>query len=332
MFKPVTRSQNRLRLALDGPAGSGKTYTALRLAFAMAGEQGRVAVIDTEHGSAAKYEGESPDGRPWKWDGVVLEHFAPSTYEATIKEAGRLGYDVLVIDSLSHAWAGVGGALDQVDRAKTTNSFTAWKDVTPQHNAMVEAILQSPCHIIATLRSTMEYILEEDEKGKKVPKKIGMAPVQRKGVEYEFDLIGDLDLSHTMVVSKSRCPTVDGKVVSRPDAAFIGPVKAWLFSGVPRIDPPPTAAMAPAPAPATTSLASATVRVAAKPAEKANRQQIDRIILIWGEHLKRTPEALKDAIRKRGFEKIADMPRNDAEDLLRALEAKSLQEQGKEAF
>lgn len=339
MFKRVSREQNRLRLALDGPAGSGKTYTALRFAFALAGPGGRVAVIDTEHGSAAKYEGEAPDGIPWVWDGVTLMEFSPSTYEQVIKEAGRQKYDVLVIDSLSHAWAGVGGALDQIDRSKDKNTFTAWKSVTPQHNALVEAILQSPCHVIVTMRSKMEYVIEEDEKGRKVPRKIGLKPIQREGVEYEFDLIGDLDLDHRLTVSKSRCSAVDGKIVSKPDALFLVPVKEWLFSGSPRKEPPPEPPPAAAPVvqpppPPSSPASSAAVKVKlsnGRSVTLSNAAQADEIKRLWS-NLGKEPEALRELLNAAGYQRIADMPRTEAEDLICVLETKDRERQAKEAF
>jgi len=238
MFKRATKKKLKLRMAIDGPAGSGKTYTGLRFAFALAGSTGRVAVIDSEHRSAAKYQGESPDGIKFDFDVCEMDHYAPSTYTQVIREAGRQGYDVLVVDSLSHAWEGVGGALEQVDKKaeKTGNSFTAWKDVTPMHREMVEAILASPCHVICTMRSKMDYILEEvtNKAGKKVmqPKKVGMAPIQRQGVEYEFDVVADMDIDHTLTISKSRCPAIDGVKAVKPGAPFIQPLTAWLGEGV----------------------------------------------------------------------------------------------------
>lgn len=244
MFKPVTREQNRLRLALDGPAGSGKTFTALAFAFALAGPKGRVAVIDTEHHSASKYSGKQPDGSVWQWDHCNLDpgQYSPSTYAQAILAAGQAGYDVLVIDSLSHAWIGTGGALDQIDHSRDENRFTAWKDVTPQCTALIEAIMTSTCHVIVTMRSKMEYVLEPNENGKMVPKKVGLKPVQRDQIEYEFDLICDMDLSHTMHVSKSKCSAVDGQIVHRPTGTWIDPIKEWLYSGAPVAvpAPPPT--------------------------------------------------------------------------------------------
>jgi len=232
MFKQMTRAGNRLRLALDGPAGAGKTYTALRFAFAIAKRfGGPVGVIDTEHGSAKLYLGQNEDGQEWQWQGVELEHFAPSAYVAAIKAAASAGIKVLVIDSLSHAWSGTGGALDQVDRAaaKTSGgSFGAWRDVTPQHNQMVDAILAFPGHVVATMRSKMEYVLGEDEKGKKTVEKIGLKPVQREGVEYEFTVVGDLDTAHKLTISKTRCSAIDGSIVVKPGEAWLLPVLDWL--------------------------------------------------------------------------------------------------------
>lgn len=232
VFQKASRKQVRLRLALDGPSGSGKTFTGLRFAFAIASEVGgRVAVINTESGAIEKYLGLAPDGIEFDFDILTLPDYSPSNYTAAIQAAGREGYAVVLIDSLSHAWEGEGGALDQVDKKSERNKFTAWKDVTPQHRGMIEAILRSPCHVIATMRTRTEYVLEEDERGKKVPRKIGMKPVQREGVEYEFDIVADLDQQHLLKVSKTRCPEVDNAVVMKPGAQFIAPVIAWLKDG-----------------------------------------------------------------------------------------------------
>lgn len=236
-FKKATRQKIRLRMALDGPSGSGKTFTsllfALKLAHDLEGNR-RVAVIDTEAGSASKYQGEEVDGISFDFDVLELSNFAPTEYTSAIQEAGRLGYGVLVIDSLSHAWTGEGGALDIKDR-KGGNSFTAWKDVTPMHNRMVDAILRSPCHILATMRTKTEYVLEEEvnKQGKtvQVPRKIGTAPIQRAGVEYEFDIVGDMDWTHTLKISKSRCRAVTDLSAVKPGPAFLDPIVAWLQTG-----------------------------------------------------------------------------------------------------
>lgn len=228
MFRQATKQQSKLRMTLDGPAGSGKTYTALRFAHALA-NGGRIAFIDTERGSASKYVGEAPDGFPWAFDVLELFQFSPEKYTEAIAAAGRGGYAVLVIDSLSHAWEGVGGTLEL--KQKAGESWSAWRHVTPVHNRMVDAILQAPLHVITTMRSRMEYVQEENEKGKTVIRKVGLSPIQRPGMEYEFDIVADIDWSHILTVSKSRCSSVADMTAEKPGPEFMRPVIAWLNSG-----------------------------------------------------------------------------------------------------
>ncbi|MHB0874543.1 MAG: ATP-binding protein [Anaerolineae bacterium] len=230
-IRRATKTQSRLRMTIDGPAGSGKTYTALVAAFAMAGDGGKVLVVDTERGTASKFVDQFPP-----YDTMNLEEFSPNTYTEALGIAGEANYDVCIVDSLSHAWEGEGGALDIVDKMKSRgggNSMSAWKDVTPMHRRMVDALLRSPCHIIATMRSKMEYVLEPDEKGRVVPRKIGMAPIQRQGMEYEFDIVIDMDVNHKAVVTKARCPAMDGLEEIKPGARWFIPVRDWLSDGAP---------------------------------------------------------------------------------------------------
>lgn len=228
MFKPAQRTQSKLRMTIDGPAGSGKTYTALRFAHALA-NGGQIAFIDTERGSASKYAGDAPDGIPWKFDVLELIQFSPEKYTEAILTAGRAGYSVLVIDSLSHAWEGVGGALDLKQRAG--EAWSAWRHVTPVHNRMIDAILQAPLHVITTMRSRMEYVQETDGNGRTVIRKVGLSPIQRPGTEYEFDIVCDIDWSHILTVSKSRCSAVADMTVEKPGPEFMRPVIDWLNSG-----------------------------------------------------------------------------------------------------
>jgi len=223
-FTRATKGAARARVALIGPAGCGKTWTALTLAQGLGGP---VAVIDTEHGSASKYSD------VFEFDVLELTSFAPARYVEAIEAAAAAGYGVLVIDSLSHAWMGKDGALEQVDRAakrsQSGSTFGAWRDVTPQHNALVEAILAAPLHLVATMRSKTEYVQERDERtGKTQVRKVGMAPVMRDGVEYEFDVTADMDLEHNLIISKTRCPQLDGVVVNRPGAKVSATLLAWL--------------------------------------------------------------------------------------------------------
>lgn len=223
MFQKATRKQAKARVAIDGPAGSGKTYTALIAAKSLA-NGGKIAVIDTERGSASLYADD------FNFDVLELTTFSPRNYIQAIHEAEQAGYSVVVIDSMSHAWEGEGGILDMHDaavkRQKNENSFTAWKDVTPVHREFVDTMLQSPCHIIATMRAKMEYVQE----GGKV-RKVGLAPVQRAGTEYEFTVICDMDIEHTLTVSKSRCKPLADKVSRLPGDAFFNVLRDWLNSG-----------------------------------------------------------------------------------------------------
>lgn len=235
LFRKATRKQTKLRLALLGPTGSGKTYTALRLAKGLGG---RVAFIDTERGSARKYAGEVLD-----FDVLELETFSPLTYVEAIKSAEAEGYDVLVIDSLSHAWMGKEGALEQVDKIGKRKgqgdgggNFGAWREVTPMHQALLDAILGARMHVIATMRVKMEYVLEEDSRGKKSVRKVGLQPVQRDSVEYEFDVIADLDQEHNLVVSKTRCRALDGLVEKQAGEGVAAKLLAWLDDGAPVVE------------------------------------------------------------------------------------------------
>ena len=229
-FQKASKKQVKARIAIDGPSGSGKTYTALVAATALA-NNGKIAVIDTEHGSASLYSDH------FSFDVLELASFSPETYTHAIHAAERAGYSVILIDSLSHAWEGEGGALDLADdaarRQKTPNSYTAWKEVTPIHRKMVDAILSSSAHIAATMRSKMDYVQEKDSNGRTLIRKIGLAPVQRAGMEYEFTLVGDMDLDHTIVISKSRCPALaDARRPPRGGAHLPGPPHHAASRGV----------------------------------------------------------------------------------------------------
>ena len=227
-FQRATKRRAKLRLGLVGVSGSGKTYSALAIGCAIAGaEGGRVAVVDSEHGSASLYG----SGKPFEFDVLELVDFSPEKYVDAIREAERAGYAVIVLDSISHAWMGKGGALelkDNASRRQGENSYTAWRHVTPLHNALIDAMLQSPCHVIATMRSKQEYVIEKDEKGKTSIRKIGMAPIQREGMEYEFTLVGDLDQDHVLTVTKTRCPVVADACVRKPGREFAETLLAWL--------------------------------------------------------------------------------------------------------
>lgn len=220
MFQKATKTQARLRFALCGPSGAGKTYTALELARHLGKT---IAVIDTEHGSASKY------ADLFNFDVCNLVDFHPSKYMEAIKEAGKAAYDVIVIDSLTHAWF--------AELELAGKSFDGWANVRPLERALIDAMLSSPAHVIATMRTKTEWVMEEyiNKKGKASlgPKKVGTAPIQASGIEYEFDLAGELDLNHLLTISKSRCPALSNTTHLNPGQEVAEMMLAWLEDGVP---------------------------------------------------------------------------------------------------
>lgn len=226
-FKKATKTGLFARLALIGVSGGGKTYTALSIAQYLARGK-RVAVIDTEHGSASKYSD------IFDFDVIALESFAPVLFRDGIAEAVKAGYGCIIIDSLSHAWMGKDGVLeykDEVSRRAGKNSYTAWREAGEEQNALVDAMLAAPIHVIVTMRSKQEYVVELNERGKPEPRKIGLQPVQRDGLEYEFDIVADMSEGR-LIVGKSRCAALTGRSFKHASGADFGAIYyAWLTGG-----------------------------------------------------------------------------------------------------
>jgi hypothetical protein len=206
-IRKAERRQAKLRLALMGVSGSGKSVGAINLA---AGMGGKFILIDTEHRSADLY------AHLADFDVINLDKpFTPEKYVQAINYCEERGYETIIIDSLSHAWSGEGGALDMHDMATNAspskNSYMAWNEVTPWQNKLVNTIIQSPSHIIVTLRVKTHYDLV-DIQGKKKPIKIGLAPIQRAELEYEFTTVLSIDKdSHLCTSSKDRTEIFEGK-------------------------------------------------------------------------------------------------------------------------
>lgn len=243
LFKKATKTESKLRMAISGPSGSGKTYTALEVATGLMGidaldgkaPDGTIAVIDTEHGSARKYADR------FNFDVIELDSFHHNKYIEAIEAAVKEGFKVLIIDSLSHCWFGKDGAMEQVDKAsqksngQAGNKFAAWSGVTPLQNKLIDTIISSNLHIIATMRTKTEYVVEE-KNGKQVPRKIGLAPIQREGVDYEFDLATIMNLSNVLTVEKTRCSILVEKMIDKPDRRLSEVLLDWL-SGEPVPEP-----------------------------------------------------------------------------------------------
>ena len=228
-FTPAVRRKTRARIALCGPSGSGKTYTALSFAHVFA--PGSIALIDTEKESADGYEGLNG----WRW-----VSFKPATYEPAVlvdalAAAAAAGIGCVVIDSLSHFWMGSGGMLEQVDnaakRSRSGNSFAGWKEMRPDERKMLDALTGYPGHLIVTMRTKTEWVIQENDRGKKEPRRIGTKPEQREGIEYEFSVVADMDLDNVLTVSKTRVPTLRRAVVTEPGAEFAHSILDWLNDG-----------------------------------------------------------------------------------------------------
>lgn len=216
MFKKATKSNIKIRLALSGVAGSGKTYSALAIGSHLSKS---IAVIDTERGSASRY------ADLFNFDVCELGNHHPSQYIQAIQAAESAGYEVIIIDSFSHAWF---AELDLVDRAK--NSFTAWKDVRPLERKLIDTVVGCSSHIIATMRSKTEWdtTTTDPKTGKMKPTKIATAPIQTQGIEYEFDIAGELSADHILYISKSRAPMLQDTSWLKPGKDLAYQLRAWM--------------------------------------------------------------------------------------------------------
>ena len=229
-FKKARKEKLFARIALVGISGSGKTRTALRMANVLKGDK-RIALIDTEFESASLYAGS------FDFDTMQLTDYNPKNYIAAIKEASESGeYGCLIIDSLSHAWEGKGGALDIKDKIERrggagVNSYTAWREVTPLHNDLVEAILRAPMNVIVTMRSKQDISMEKGENGRTKIVKHGTKAIQREGMEYEFTVVADLDQDHYLTVGKTRIDSLDQYTEQRAGEAFAQQILDFMMSG-----------------------------------------------------------------------------------------------------
>ena len=197
LLQKAKRKNAKLKMALQGPSGSGKTYSALLLAYGLCKDWNKIAVIDTENHSSELYA-DLGDFNVLP----ILDPFTPEKYLEAISVCELEGMEVIIIDSISHEWDGTGGILD-IHGNMAGNSFSNWSKVTPRHNDFTSGIIQSPCHIICTIRTKQDYVLS-DKNGKMVPEKVGLKGVTRDGMDYEFTLVFDIDIKHNASASKDR--------------------------------------------------------------------------------------------------------------------------------
>ena len=219
MFRKATKKQAKLRLAITAPSGGGKSFTSLRIGKGMGG---RIAAIDTEKKSLSKYAD--------RFDFDVIDLQAPydlEDYKNAIKLAGEQGYNVLIIDSLTHAWKFLLDEVNAIARTKFNgNTWAAWSEGTPMQQEFLDVLLSSPCHIIGTMRVKTEWAVEGGK-----PVKVGTSPEQRADTEYEFDMLLQGDAEHDFLVSKDRTGKFQDKIFKKPDEEFGRMLIDWLNDG-----------------------------------------------------------------------------------------------------
>ena len=220
-FTQAAKTQSKLRLAIFGPAGSGKTYSSLSMAKGMGG---KAALIDTEYGSASKYADR------FSFDTLILKEPSVQNMVRAINAAAK--YDVLIIDSLSHAWCELLIQVEKLASAKYKgNTWAAWSEGTPLQNSMIDALLAFPGHVIATMRTATEWTVSQYNNGKSAPQRVGLAPVQGKGIEYEFDMLMELSPDHIANVIKDRTGKYQDQIIVNPGEELGKELVAWLTEG-----------------------------------------------------------------------------------------------------
>jgi hypothetical protein len=231
-FKKAVKTKSWLRLAIDGVSGSGKTYTAIAIGIGMAEVLGgRVALVDSEHGSAALYADR------FDFDTLNLMKFQIEDYIEALNAAAAAQYPVVIIDSTSHAWDAL---VERVERIASQtcggNTWRAWGEGTPLQKKLIEAMLNYPGHVIVTCRSKTEYSVQKDKEGRTTIKKVGTAAVQRQGFEYEFTMAMTMDANHVGLVTKDRTSKFQDQFIEKPGKELGKQLIEWLNEGA---EPPP---------------------------------------------------------------------------------------------
>lgn len=224
-LRKATRTKAKIRLGLSAVSGGGKTYSALLIAYGMVGDWNRIAIIDSENGSADLYS-HLGDYNVLP----IVAPFPPEKYVQAIKDCEGAGMECIIIDSITHEWDGKGGILD-ISNSMTGNSYTNWAKITPRHNAFIDAILQSTCHIITTVRRKQDYEIT-DVNGKKVPQKVGLKEVTREGFEYELTCNLEIDANHMAIASKDRTGIFDKNIPFVPSIETGIAIKNWCELGI----------------------------------------------------------------------------------------------------
>jgi hypothetical protein len=307
-FDDATRENILIKMALTGPPGGGKTRSALGIATYLAEylDLGEVYLIDSENRSSAKYAFDPRTGKGFKFKSLHLptNDYSPQCYMRAIEVAEKRGARILIIDSLSHAWNGVKGILEQVndltDASRSKNAFSeGWRKATPLQRQFIQAMLGSPAHIIATMRSDPEWVVQEDERGKKSPTMIGLSPQQRKDISFEFDLCIDLKIDHTGVVSKSRCEELNENngVYKLPGENVARILAEWVRSSDAPLPAAPTPVVAVPRTPVASDDNAIHAALAADIKRRLDAAESDESIDATAGEIRNLPETLRPALR-----------------------------------
>lgn len=213
------RTQAVIKMALEGPSGSGKTYSSLLLAYGLIGNWNHIAVIDAENKSSHLYSHLGP------YNVLSLsEPFSPEKFIEALELCEKAGMRAIIVDSITFEWEHL---LDYHSNM-SGNSYTNWSKVTPRHNAFIQKMLQSPVHVIATIRSKQDYILT-DKNGKMVPERVGLKGITRDGIEYEFTIVMDIDIKHQATASKDRTGLFTNPLPFLISEKTGNKIKSWCF-------------------------------------------------------------------------------------------------------
>lgn len=215
-LRQAERKNAKIKMSLQGVSGSGKSYSALLIAYGLTGNWSKIVVIDTENGSADLY------AHLGEYKVLPLTTYTPENYIQAITLCERSGIEVIIVDSLSHSWE----HLLQLHSCMQGNSFTNWGRITPRYNALIQKIQQSPCHVIGTMRSKHDYVLTE-RNGKLVPEKVGMKAIMREGIDYEFTIVMELNLKHQASVTKDRTGLFLEEALFTPDQKTGEELSEW---------------------------------------------------------------------------------------------------------
>lgn len=225
-LRKAMRQKAKIRLGLSAVSGGGKTYSALLIAKGLTkGDLSKVAIIDTENGSADLYSNLG------EYNVITLTApFTPERYSEAIVECEKSGMEVIIVDSITHEWDGKGGILE-ISSSMTGNSYTNWAKLTPRHQSFIDSILQSTCHVITTVRRKQDYEMTTNSNGKLVPQKIGLKEVTREGFEYELTMNLELDTKHNASVSKDRTGLFNDGISFVPSEETGRKILEWCESG-----------------------------------------------------------------------------------------------------